>query len=180
MFAKYKKLREFSLRESGNATVEFVFMLPLFVIVFVSTFEVGMAMTRLTMLEHGLDSTMRVMRLSTGQDYDHNDVRDMVCDNAGILKDCKKYLQVELVRIDPDDWVLPADFATCVDRASNAEPVVTFRQGSEAKANDIMHVRVCYAVDPFYPTIGLGSLLETDDTGAMHLVASSAFAQEPE
>ncbi|MEM9434791.1 MAG: TadE/TadG family type IV pilus assembly protein [Pseudomonadota bacterium] len=175
---KLKKAAGFKTNEDGNASIEFAILLPLFVIVFVSTFEVGMAMTRLTVLEHGLDVTVRAMRLGTGAEYEHDDIRDMVCDNASMLDECYETLQVELVRIDPDTWVMPAEDATCVRRASTAEPLITFRDNGGAP-NDIMFMRVCYVVDPMYPAIGLGSLLTVDASGAMQLIAETAFAQEP-
>lgn len=169
--------RGFRRQEDGNASVEFVIVIPVFLLLFVSIFELGMATVRLTMLEHGLDVTMRDIRLSTGQTFTKEDIRDDICDRAGILKDCKENLLVEMQIVDTNVWAMPAGVATCIDRNETAEPVVTFSNGQQ---NDLMFIRVCYVVDPLYPTFGLGAMLEVDDTGAMQLVARSAFAQEPE
>lgn len=169
--------RSFRSREDGNATVEFVFVIPVFLLLFVSIFELGMATIRLTMLEHALDVTMRDIRLSTGQTFTKEDIRDSICEDAAVLKDCNENLLVEMQRVDTDTWLMPAGLATCIDRSDTAEPVVSFSNGQQ---NDLMFIRACFVVDPLYPTFGLGAILETDDSGAMQLVARSAFAQEPQ
>jgi Flp pilus assembly protein TadG len=162
--------------EDGNASVEFVISLPVFLLLFVSIFELGMAMTRLTMLEHGLDVAMREVRLSTGDEVTHTEIRDLICDKAALLKDCKSSLAVEMVTINTNTWQMPSEFATCVNRAGNASPVVSWENGRQS---DVMFIRACFVVDPMFPTLGLGAILETDHTGGMFLVASSAFSQEP-
>ncbi|NNK79738.1 MAG: pilus assembly protein [Litoreibacter sp.] len=176
MFRLLRLFRKRFSRQDGSATIEFVIIFPAFVLILISTFEVGMAMTRLTMLEHALDVTVRDIRLGTGEVFKHDDIRDSVCDNAAVLKNCTSTLQLELVRIDPANWVMPVETATCIDRGSDAEPAITFNNGN---ANDIMYVRACFVVDPIFPTMGLGSILDVDATGAMQLVAMSAFSQEP-
>ena len=163
--------------EDGNVTVEFLISLPVFLLLFVSIFELGMAMTRLTMLEHGLDVAMRDVRLTTGQQVTQEMVRDSICTAASILKNCNSALAVEMVTIDTATWNMPGAFATCVDRAKNVTPVTTWSNGQQ---NDIMFIRACFVVDPIFPTFGLGAILETDHTGGMFLVASSAFSQEPQ
>ncbi|MEP5760577.1 MAG: TadE family protein [Litoreibacter sp.] len=163
--------------EAGNASVEFMISLPVFILLFVSIFELGMAMTRLTMLEHGLDMAMRDIRLGTGEEVTHDDIRDQICEEASILNDCQATLNVEMVTIATDTWTMPGEFASCVDRANDAIPVTAFENGRQ---NDIMFIRACYVVDPLFPTMGLGAFLETDESGGMHLVASSAFSQEPQ
>lgn len=162
--------------EDGNATVEFAIILPLFMLIFASIFELGMAMTRLTMLEHGLDKTMREIRLGTASGLTQDAVRDSVCDRASILRDCEDTLQIEMTRIDTETWVMPPQPARCVDRASDINPVVTYQNGVQS---DVMFIRACYVVDPIFPAFGLGAILERDHTGGLHLVASAAFSQEP-
>lgn len=163
-------------REDGNSTVEFAICLPLFMMLFASIFELGMAMTRLTMLEHGLDKTMREIRLGTAESLTQEAVRDSVCARASILRDCEATLQVEMSRIDTTTWALPDQPAKCVDRASDINPVVTYQNGEQS---DVMFIRACYVVDPIFPSFGLGAILERDHTGGLHLVASAAFSQEP-
>lgn len=171
------KLRLAFTREDGTSTIEFVIVVPTFLLLFVSIFELGMAMTRLTMLEHSLDVTMRDIRISTGQEFKHNEIRNSICENAGFLRDCQSGLQVEMIRIDRDNWVMPDRQATCIDQSPGAAlPVTSIEIGAPS---DVMFIRACFVVEPLFPTFGLGAIVETDAAGNMHLVASSAFAQEP-
>lgn len=172
----FSRLFKRTKSEDGNASVEFVISVPVFLLLFVSIFELGMAMTRLTMLEHGLDVAMREVRLSTGNNVGQSEIRDLVCENASVLKDCNNALSVEMVTIDTDTWNMPNEFATCVNRGPGVQPVVKWQNGRQS---DVMFIRACYVVDPMFPTLGLGAILETDHTGGMYLVASSAFSQEP-
>lgn len=170
------KLWERSKAEDGNATVQFVFVVPVFILLFVSIFELGMATVRLTVLEHGMDRAMYDVRLSTGAGLSREDIRDKICENAGMLKDCNENLLVEMVIIDRNTFDLPAVRATCIDKSETGLPVTTDDQGGDS---DLMFVRACYVIDPLYPTFGLGAMLKTDNAGNMQLVASSIFAQEP-
>ena len=174
----FKKFLRTVEAEDGTSTIEFVIIVPVFLLIFVSMFELGMAMTRLTMLEHSLDVTMRDIRIETGREWSHDEIRDDICLNAGFLKECFGRLQVEMIRIDRDDWILPDPTATCRDTSDHApDPVTNVTNG---EASDIMFIRACFAVEPLFPTFGLGAVVEVDTNQNMHLVASSAFAQEPE
>lgn len=166
-----------SKAEDGNATVEFVFVVPVFILLFVSIFELGLATVRLTVLEHALDETMRDIRLSTGQTITHDQIRDRICEHGRPLEDCTNSLKIEMVLIDRTTFVLPAIRATCVDKAENAAPVTTVvTNGADS---DLMFIRVCYTIDPLFESWGLSAVLKKDDEGNMQLVASSIFAQEP-
>lgn len=172
-----QKLRHAFMREDGTSTIEFVIVVPTFLLIFVSIFELGMAMTRLTMLEHSLDVTMREIRIGKAQGFSHDAIRDEICKNAGYLRDCHSGLQVEMIKLDRDDWVMPAREATCIDQSpGKALPVTSLDYGAPS---DVMFIRVCFVVEPIFPTFGLGAIVETDAAGNMHLVANSAFAQEP-
>lgn len=171
-----KIFRKFARSQNGTATVEFVILFPVFMTLFVSVFESGLMMTRLTMLERGLDLTVRAIRLSPGNaNITHAAVKQMICDNAGILHDCTNSLKVELLQVSPNAWIAPSLAADCVDRTSEIEPVVTFNSGDEG---DLLFIRACVVVDPMYPNIGLGLILSKDSSGGVMLVASSAFANE--
>ncbi len=172
----YSRLFNRAKAQDGNASVEFMISLPVFLLLFVSIFELGMAMTRQTMLEHGLDNAMREIRLGTGNQITQSDVRSLVCDNASILKDCNSSLLVEMTTIDTDTWQMPNAAATCVNRGKGAQPVVDYENGRQS---DVMYLRACYVIDPLFPAFGLGAMFEKDHTGGYFLVASSAFSQEP-
>lgn len=169
--------RQEMAREDGSATVEFVLVVWVFLLLFVSIFELGMSTVRLTMLEHGLDKAMREVRLGTGQTFSRDDIRDTLCDNAAMLKDCRENILLEMVVIDRDTFTLPPVRAECID--TNDRAAIPVRPFSNGSSSDLMFIRACYVIDPLYPTLGLGAMLKKDPAGNLQLVASSIFAQEP-
>jgi hypothetical protein len=56
-------LRKFLKSEDGNVTIEIVVLFPVFFMILVSVIEIGMLMTRNTMLGRGLDVAVRDLRL---------------------------------------------------------------------------------------------------------------------
>jgi len=167
----------FRRKEDGSATVEFVIILPFFMVMFVSVFESGLIMTKQMMLERALDITVRAIRLSPqNANITHDTVRQMICDNALIFNDCVNSLQVELAPVSSMTWVMPPREADCIDRDSELDPVLSFNPGLQS---DVMFVRACMVVDPMYPNMGLGFILTKDPSGGVRLISSSAFAIEP-
>ncbi|MEM7471312.1 MAG: TadE family protein [Pseudomonadota bacterium] len=178
--SKYKVLSRrwwrAALDEAGTASVEFAIVVWIFLLIFVSSFELGMATMRLTMLEHGLDKAMRDVRLGTATTYSRENIRDSVCNYAGLLKDCQSNLLLEMQVIDRNLFNLPEVRATCIDKSQTGIPWTDFTNGSDS---DLMFIRACYVIDPLYPKLALGAMLKKDPAGNLQLVASSIFAQEP-
>jgi hypothetical protein len=171
------QIKRFTRRQDGSATVEFVIVFPIFMVIFMSVFEGGLLMTRLVMLDRGLDITVRAIRLApSSTNITHESVKDMICANALILQDCEDQIQVEMVVISADTWTMPDASADCIDRTSVIDPVITFSGGEE---NDIMFIRACVVVDPMFSSSGLGLALSKDDSGGVRILATSAFAIEP-
>ena len=172
----FNRIRRKARTEEGSASVEFVLVVPVFLLLFVSIFELGMSTVRLTMLEHALDKAMREVRLGTSTTFTRDDIRDVLCANASMLKDCEDSVLLEMIEIPMDSFDLPPVRETCIDKSEAAIPVTDFTNG---ESSDLMFIRACYAIDPLYPALGLGAMLKTDNAGNMYLVASSIFAQEP-
>ncbi len=163
-------------RESGSATVEFVILFPMFIVIFLSAFESGMLMVRQVMLDRALDMTVRGLRLGTLSPPSQAELKANICSRAAIIPDCMNSLLVELRPVDKITWQTPNPAATCVDRTGTINPVVTVQGGGD---NEMMIVRVCAVFDPFFPTSGLGLQLAKDASGAYALVSTSAFVNEP-
>lgn len=172
----WRRLRRFGRAQRGNSTIEFALLFPAFMAIFASTFESGLLMTRYAMLDRGLDVAVRELRLQTGVPLTHEQVRARICENTLILSNCEKHLHLELVKIPRSGWTMPDDRATCVDRTGEINPTVQFTPGDP---NDVMFIRACYVVDPIFPTFGMGNTVHRDASGAMRIVASSAFSNEP-
>lgn len=172
----FSKLWRKTRREEGNATVEFVLVFPVFILLFVSIFELGLMTIRITVLESGLDKAMRDIRLGTSETYSRQDIRDRVCSYAGLLRECDKNLLMEMLVINRGNFVLPPGRAKCINRNENADPVTQFENGAPS---DLMFIRACYVIEPLFPTFGMGASISKDPSGRVQLVASSIFAQEP-
>ena len=179
MVGPFARIRE---DEDGNATVEFVILFPVFIVVFCSTFELGLLMTRHVMLERGLDFAVRAIRLGTNNPgpVTAEQVRTMICNSAGIIPDCMNQVKVEMQQIDPRAWTNIPARADCVDRNQPATPdrgvSDNFATGG---SHEMMILRVCALINPFFPTTGLGATLKTHHGEAYALVATSAFVMEP-
>lgn len=163
-------------REDGNATIEFVFLFPALITLFLMVVEAGILMTRGVMLDRGVDVSMRLLRLGALSPMDHETLKTEICNNAMIIPDCMNTVLIELRPIDKTTWTPLSGVTTCVDRTEDIQPVLAFSSGS---ANEMMLVRVCAVFDPFFPTTGLAARMNLDASGAYALVAMSAYVNEP-
>lgn len=177
-----QRLAAFRRDENGNATIEFVVLFPVLMYILLSMGEAGAMMARSVMLERGLDIAMRDLRLGLATDrdadgdFDHDDMKILVCDGAFLIGDCRTALLLEVVPMD-DPTGLPVGAANCIDRRPEAlDPVIRFEPGVPSQ---IMIVRACVVLDPVFPGAGLGALLPVDESGGYSIVTQSAFTNEP-
>ncbi|WP_241479123.1 TadE/TadG family type IV pilus assembly protein [Leisingera sp. ANG-M1] len=171
-----QNLRRFRAHEDGNATVEFAIVIPAFLMILMSTVELGLINLRHSQLERALDQTVRNIRLSTGAAHSHNAIRDEVCQRSGFIDDCSTSLRLEMVQADPFNWSPISETADCVNRIEDVQPVRNFTSG---QSNELMLIRACMKFKPVFPTWGLGGSLYKDGDGRISLIAASAFVQEP-
>ncbi len=170
-------ISRFWRREEANATVEFVIVFPMVLLVFIAAFETAMLLTRQVMLERALDGAVRYLRLTSGLSVTYDDIRTNICENTPVLPDCENALLLDVRPIDQVTYALPDYQLLCVDRSGTVTPANTFNPGVE---NQLMLVRACAAVDRILPISGLGLDLTRDETGAIHLLAANIFVNEPE
>ena len=165
--------------ERGAASVEFVIVFPIFMVVFLSCFESGMLTLRQMMLERGVDQVGREMRLTINSEWTPQVVRNRVCRAARILGDCRERLVVEMTEVERDVWTMPPAGSTCVETDMTAS---TPNQWDAASANDFMLLRVCYELDLFLPGTGFGAVLvsgvNASSEDSVSLIASTAFIAE--
>jgi len=171
-----QSLRKFRANEDGNSTVEFAIVIPAFLMVLMSTVELGLINLRHSQLERALDQTVRGIRLTTGVVQDHELLRDEVCDRSGFIENCGTSLRLEMVQVDPFNWTSIDPEPDCVNRIEDVQPVRNFISG---QSNELMLIRACMKFKPVFPTWGLGEDLFKDDDGRISLIATSAFVQEP-
>lgn len=178
-----RRFRGAARTEDGNASIEFVFLFPLFVALLISAIESGLMTMRYVWLDRAVDLTVRDLRLgnldltSPDSATNHDLVKTQICDQGALLlPDCHNTLLLQLIQVDTDIWNVPDPNANCVDRTGVLDPLINFTSGVQ---NEMMIVRACYVVDPLMPDFGLGARFQKDETGGVRLVASSAFVNEP-
>lgn len=176
MIRAIRKLRRLWAREDGTATIEFVILFPIFMVLMVTGVEMGVLTLRQVMLERGVDITVRALRVGTMTDPTFETVRAAICDASLIVPNCIDSLHLELTRISTESWAVPTTGVTCVDRTHEVEPIINFQQG---KRNAFMLLRACAVFDPMFPTFGLGPDLPLDASGGYRIIASTSFVNEP-
>lgn len=169
-------LRRFAQCEGGNATVEFVMVVPFMFIIFFSAMEGGMLSTQHVALERGLDLAVRDVRIGQLSNPDHTKLAKQICDYAVIIKDCEQNIRLEMMTADPRNWAAPSKIVRCVDRSEDGSPVIDITNGLN---NQLMILRACVLFDPMTPGSGLGKALPKESEGAYALVATSSYVMEP-
>ncbi|OAN70765.1 hypothetical protein A8B78_04760 [Jannaschia sp. EhC01] len=173
------RIQEFWEDESATATLEFVIVFPLLMIVFIAAFETALILTRQIMLERTLDMSTRVLRLAQGVITDADTVRDTMCANTTLLPDCDTLLTIDLQIIDRNVYDMPSNDQVCAGRGEDIviAPDNEFQVGAD---NDFLLIRTCLIVDRILPFSGFGLNLTRDDSGGMHMMASTIFVNEPD
>ncbi|OIQ29832.1 MAG: pilus assembly protein TadE [Alphaproteobacteria bacterium MedPE-SWcel] len=170
------RLRRFREADDGNATIEFAILFPLMLLVLFASVELGLITVRQIMLERAMDLTVRDIRLGTGGNMQHDDIRDSICARSGFIDDCATSLRLEMVQLDPFAWGGVNSEPDCVSAIEEVEAVTTFENGG---SNDLMFLRACMSFDPVFPHWGLADSMQKDSEGRIRLYAASAFVQEP-
>lgn len=169
-------LRRLLHARDGVASVEFVLIFPLMMLVIMSTYELGMLTLRQVMLDRGVELTVRDVRLGQLTPVTHDTVSASICRHALLLPDCERELRLEMMPVNPRNWQAPPAGVDCVDRADYSVPVRRFVAGVE---NQLMLIRACTLFDPYFPTSGLGATLPRQSGGAYALASATAFVVEP-
>nr|WP_281494215.1 TadE family protein [Jannaschia sp. S6380] len=169
------------MRERGAATVEFVLLMPAFIMVFISSFDSSLLLIRQVMLERAVDIAVREVRLDTPGNVTQNQIRNSICNRARILPDCNENLLVELSEVQRPAYSLPDSDAPCVNQLTSISPRAAFATDRTGK---LILLRACYSVRPALPmainTINrtLASNLVNDDDGTIRMVTMTAFVVE--
>lgn len=160
---------------AGTAAIEFALVVPILLVLVFSTLEAGWVMVQTIMLDRALDQTVRELRVGSFANPTQETMRARICAKAVVLRDCETTMTLELIPI-INASSYPNDDARCVDRDSPVAPVLRFTPGGRSQT---MFVRACFVVEPMTPGLGLGLALPKDASGAMRIIAKSAFINEP-
>ncbi|MBB3986068.1 pilus assembly protein [Sagittula sp. NFXS13] len=168
-------LRRFGRREDGTVAPEVALWMPIFLLLIISSMELGIVTIRHTVLERALDQTVRDVKLGIGPTT-HAQMKAAICARARILPECAQTLHLEMIPLDINNWAQPAAAADCVDLS---EPVTPQRHFVNGQGGQIMFLRACYKFRPVTPIGSLNASLNKDGEGYTGLVSTSAFVNEP-
>ena len=169
-------IRDALRREDGSATMEFVLVIPLIMMIFMASFESGLLMTRSIMLEQSVDMTMRELRLGHYAQVTNHLLKKEICSRTIIFPNCMADIKIEMNRVSTTTWDIPVEPQNCINRRATAEPVVSMGTIGD---NDLMMVRVCVTLQAMFPSTGIALQLPLDSGGGYGLVARTAFVAEP-
>ena len=168
--------RRFRRDDNRSMTIEFALAVPLIMTLFMTSVEMGIYSFRQTLLERGLDIAVRNVRLNTGANYTHSDIKNMVCQHSGNLPDCQNALKLEMKPVNPRAFTNFGVSPDCADVSLPVTPSTIFVHGSE---HEMMLLRACWMFEPVFPLAGLGKSFAKDGNGRVSMFAVSGFVQEP-
>lgn len=181
MLTFVRKSVRFGRREDGSATIEFVFLFPMFMFLFLMGFESGLYMIRNVMLERAVDISVRDIRLGNGRVPQFSALKANICDDVLVIPNCEDSIHIYMTEIPITPGAVASntgDFR-CLNRYSE-DPQFDESDYNVGATNTMMLVQVCASVHPYFPSTGVGLGLRRDALGGDYaIVASTAFVNEP-
>lgn len=177
MSGRSHRWRRFGAAQGGASAVEFALVLPVFLALTFSILEAGYFYFVESAVEAANAKAARLIR--TGQVQSTSLSRDAffdeICKVVDIFGDCNTQLTVDVSRY-ASFSALAADIAAPVCRDADPDDVDALPYDAGG-ARDIVRVRVCYLHKSFNP--GLGLNLEKTNAGALRMISTSIFRNEP-
>lgn len=173
-----KRLYGFKRRKDGAVAIEFALLAPILFLLIFSLLELGVLITRTVLLDNAVSQASRFIYTgaATNGGVSKEDLTDFVCENAQLIFDCERNLEIDATVIN-NFTAPPADDAPCRDSSdTDFEPVSSFAPGV---GSEIVLLRVCATVDLLVPWYGLSPHLAKTETGRVQIVSSLAFSNEP-
>lgn len=172
-----KRPRRFWTAREGASAVEFALVVPVFLALTFSIIEAGYYYFVESAVEAANTKAARLIR--TGQVQANALSRDAffteICDVIDIFGDCNAQLTVDVARFATFS-ALAADISAPVCRDADPGDVDALPYDAGG-ARDIVRVRVCYLHKSFNPALGLN--LERSNAGALRMISTSIFRNEP-
>jgi hypothetical protein len=178
-------VRRFLDDETGTATIEFCFAIPIVMTIFMASVEASLYMARHAMMERSIDIVVRGIRLGNYDDLTHSELKTLICQGgmlAESVQTCVNSMQIWMQPINTANFSMVAPPHYCVDRSQPINPLLEptgteFAYGSD---NEIMLMRICLKEDPMVPTSIIGAaMIEAEPDGDYALVTTTLFVNEP-
>lgn len=181
------RLHTFVGDDRGTASIEFVFIIPVIMMIFMASFESSLYMARHVMLERSVDIVVRDIRLGNLDDLNHSELKEVICERSAMgisVQNCVDSMRIWMQPINTADFAMIAPPRGCVDRAEPIDPLAPepdpseFRFGSD---NEIMLMRICLKETPMFPTtiVGAGLIADGEEDGSYAILTTTVFVNEP-
>ncbi len=172
-----RRSRGFGAADEGASAVEFALVLPIFLALTFSILEAGYFYFVESAVEAANAKAARLIRTGQAQTtaLSRDAFFDEICKVVDIFGDCNTQLTVDVTRY-ASFAALAADLAAPVCRDADPADVDALPYNAGG-AKDIVRVRVCYLHKSFNP--GLGLNLEKTNAGALRMISTSIFRNEP-
>ena len=172
-----KGLFSWLVNEAGTAAIEFAIVVPVFLALMFSIFEVGWFYFVNSTVSAATTQSARIIRTGQAQlsGWDDAEFYESICDVVDTFGECPDTLTVDVATF--TDFQALADdtsSATCADAPQAEKDAIPYEPGSE---NEIVRVRVCLIYNTFNPAIGLS--LAEEGTNVRHLTSTVIFRNEP-
>jgi len=178
--------RSFITDEGGTASIEFCFVIPIIMTIFMASFEASMFMVRHAMLERSIDIVVRDIRLGNYSSLNHTQLKTEICSGGMMATDvatCVKSMRIWMQPISTVDFDMSGVPAkSCQDKRADIAPLpeptgAEFGYGSD---NDIMLMRICLKEEPMFPTTLVGAGMIKDELdGNYAIMTTTVFVNEP-
>lgn len=161
----------------GSSAVEFALVAPIFIALSFSILEAGYFFFVESAVDAANAKAARLIR--TGQAQTNAITKDAffneICEVVDIFGDCSTQLTVDVARYTSfAQLAADASAPTCRDAGPTAVNAIPYQLGA---SREIVRVRVCYMHKSFNP--GLGLNLQKSNSGALKMISTSIFRNEP-
>jgi Flp pilus assembly protein TadG len=172
----WRRFAQYCGDRSGAAAVEFAIVGSVFIVLLLSSFEAGLLLARITMVDHAVNAVAKDIYIG-GVDRGGKtqaDLESTVCDYVGLfVPDCEDKVSVELISVS-DMTKSSQNDPVCRSSSDDKQP--EFAAGG---ARAIMFLRVCLMADVITPGLPFGLRLSKDNNGKVKIISSTAFMNEP-
>lgn len=178
-----KQLRTFLRDDSGEASIEFLFIFPIIFLVFTASFESSMYMARYVMFDRAVDLTVRQLRLGTYVNPTHQSLKRTICESGMMIEsvtECINSMKIWMQPVNTGTFVMAAPPKSCVDKSqpinTDEPPGNEYALGTD---NDIMLMRICLKEDPMFPTTAVSVKMPVESDGSYVMLVTTTFVNEP-
>lgn len=173
--------KSISRDKRGSMAIEFALVVPVFLALMMSTFEVGWFYFVNSVTDAATTKAARLIRTGQVQRWVGTPTQvylryyDVICDVVATFGNCKTHLTVE-VQTFPTFQALAADTSapTCADETPTKLAAIPFTPGAEL---EIVRVRVCLLYNTVNPVIGVR--LADPGKSTRKITSTMLFRNEP-